>query len=37
LQLKPGAEAEWVFMRLKSGKYGLRCTIAGHSEAGMTG
>lgn len=37
LELKPGAEAEWVFVPLKSGKYGLRCTIAGHSEAGMTG
>jgi uncharacterized cupredoxin-like copper-binding protein len=22
---------------LKSGKYNLRCTIPGHSEAGMTG
>ncbi len=37
LELKPGAEAEWVFVPLKSGKYGLRCTIPGHTEAGMTG
>ena len=37
LELKPGAEAEWVFVPLKSGKYNLRCTIAGHSEAGMKG
>ncbi|MEA5575166.1 plastocyanin/azurin family copper-binding protein [Anabaena sp. UHCC 0451] len=37
LELKPGAEAEWVFIPIKSGKYGLRCTIAGHSEAGMKG
>jgi uncharacterized cupredoxin-like copper-binding protein len=37
LELKPGAEAEWVFVPLKSGKYGLRCTIPGHSEAGMKG
>jgi uncharacterized cupredoxin-like copper-binding protein len=37
LELKPGVEAEWVFVPLKSGKYGLRCTIAGHSEAGMRG
>ncbi|MEH2208908.1 MAG: plastocyanin/azurin family copper-binding protein [Nostoc sp.] len=37
LELKPGAEAEWVFIPLKSGTYGLRCTIPGHTEAGMTG
>lgn len=37
LELKPGAEAEWVFVPMKPGKYGLRCSIAGHTEAGMTG
>ncbi|WP_315791337.1 cupredoxin domain-containing protein [Fischerella sp. JS2] len=37
VELKPGAEAEWVFVPLKPGKYGLRCPIAGHAEAGMTG
>ena len=37
LELKPGAEAEWVFGPRKSGKYALRCTIAGHTEAGMKG
>jgi uncharacterized cupredoxin-like copper-binding protein len=37
LELKPGAEAEWFFVPLKTGKYNLRCTIAGHSEAGMQG
>ncbi|WP_448273098.1 plastocyanin/azurin family copper-binding protein [Nostoc sp. DSM 114160] len=37
LELKPGAEAEWVFVPLKSGTYGLRCTIPGHIEAGMIG
>ncbi|MEH1812871.1 MAG: plastocyanin/azurin family copper-binding protein [Nostoc sp.] len=37
LELKPSAEAEWVFVPLKSGTYGLRCTISGHREAGMTG
>ncbi|MEH1952075.1 MAG: plastocyanin/azurin family copper-binding protein [Nostoc sp.] len=37
LELKPGAEAEWVFVPLKSGTYGLRCTISGHTEAGMIG
>lgn len=37
LELKPGAEAEWVFVPEKSGTYGLRCTISGHAEAGMRG
>lgn len=37
LELKPGAEAEWVFVPLKVGTYGLRCPIRGHTEAGMTG
>ena len=37
LELKPGAEAEWVFVPMKPGKYALRCTIAGHTEAGMKG
>lgn len=37
LELKPGAEAEWVFVPMKPGKYALGCTIAGHTEAGMKG
>lgn len=37
LELKPGAVAEWVFVPLKPGAYQLRCPIAGHTEAGMTG
>lgn len=37
LELKPGAEADWMFVPIKSGTYPLRCTIAGHTEAGMTG
>lgn len=37
LELKPGAEADWVFVPLKSGTYSLRCPIPGHTEAGMTG
>ena len=37
LELKPGAEAEWVFIPQKSGTYELHCSIAGHSEAGMVG
>ena len=37
LKLKPGAMAEWVFVPMKSGTYNLRCTVAGHTEAGMIG
>lgn len=37
VELKPGATAEWVFIPLKSGKYTLRCSVPGHTEAGMTG
>ncbi|MFB2770800.1 cupredoxin domain-containing protein [Pelatocladus sp. BLCC-F211] len=37
IELKPGAEADWVFVPLKPGKYGLHCPIPGHTEAGMTG
>jgi len=37
LELQPGAAAEWVFVPLKPGTYNLRCIIAGHTEAGMTG
>jgi uncharacterized cupredoxin-like copper-binding protein len=37
LELRPGTEADWVFVPLKPGKYNLRCPIAGHTEAGMVG
>ncbi|MFH7024415.1 MAG: cupredoxin domain-containing protein [Heteroscytonema crispum UTEX LB 1556] len=37
VELKPGGEAEWVFVPLKPGSYSLRCPIPGHTEAGMTG
>lgn len=37
LELKPGAEAEWFFVPLKSGTYELHCSVVGHAEAGMTG
>lgn len=37
LELKPGGEAEWVFVPMKPGTYGLHCSIAGHTEAGMVG
>lgn len=37
VELKPGGEAEWIFVPMKPGKYSLRCPIPGHTEAGMTG
>ncbi len=37
LEIKPGAEAEWVFVPQKPGTYELHCSIAGHAEAGMVG
>lgn len=37
LELKPGAIAEWVFIPQKTGIFNLKCTIPGHSEAGMVG
>ncbi|NEQ30440.1 MAG: multicopper oxidase domain-containing protein [Leptolyngbya sp. SIO4C5] len=37
LELKPGAQAEWVFVPMKPGTYELHCSIAGHAEAGMVG
>ena len=37
LELKPAAEAEWVFVPQKPGTYELHCSIAGHAEAGMVG
>ena len=37
VELRPGAELEWVFVPLKVGTYSLRCPIAGHTEAGMVG
>ena len=37
LELKPGGEADWVFVPMKSGQYFLHCPIPGHTEAGMTG
>ena len=37
LELKPKAQADWVFVPMKPGNYQLRCSIAGHTEAGMIG
>lgn len=37
LELRPGTSAEWIFVPVRAGVYNLRCTVAGHTEAGMTG
>lgn len=37
LELRANTEAEWVFVPLRSGTYSLRCTVPGHTEAGMVG
>jgi uncharacterized cupredoxin-like copper-binding protein len=37
LELRPGSRAEWVFVTLRPGDYSLRCTIPGHTKAGMIG
>ncbi len=37
LELRPSTTAEWVLVPMKPGSYALRCTIPGHTEAGMTG
>jgi uncharacterized cupredoxin-like copper-binding protein len=37
LELRPGTRADWVFIPLRAGIYQLRCTVPGHTEAGMVG
>jgi len=37
IEVKPGGEAEWFFVPVKTGSFGLECTIPGHAEAGMVG
>jgi uncharacterized cupredoxin-like copper-binding protein len=37
LELRPGTRADWVFIPLRAGTYQLRCTVPGHTEAGMVG
>jgi uncharacterized cupredoxin-like copper-binding protein len=37
LELRAHTQADWVFIPLRSGTYSLRCTVPGHSEAGMVG
>eukprot|EP00898_Chlorokybus_atmophyticus_P007367 jgi/Chlat1/7631/Chrsp64S07162 len=35
--LKGGASATWILVPMKPGKYPLKCTVKGHTEAGMVG
>jgi uncharacterized cupredoxin-like copper-binding protein len=37
IEIRPGASADWVFVPVRTGEYGLRCTVPGHTEAGMVG
>ncbi|MGK7911109.1 MAG: plastocyanin/azurin family copper-binding protein [Synechococcus sp.] len=37
LELKPGAEADWVFVPERAGEYSLKCIVPGHELAGMVG
>lgn len=37
LELRSDTEADWVFVPVRPGTYNLRCTIPGHTEAGMVG
>ncbi|NJM67931.1 MAG: biphenyl 2,3-dioxygenase [Acaryochloris sp. RU_4_1] len=37
LELRSHTQADWVFIPLRSGTYSLRCTVPGHTEAGMVG
>jgi uncharacterized cupredoxin-like copper-binding protein len=37
LELKPGGDAEWVFVPMKPGTFELHCSVPGHAEVGMTG
>jgi uncharacterized cupredoxin-like copper-binding protein len=37
LELRPSTTAIWLLVPMKSGTYQLRCTIPGHTEAGMAG
>lgn len=38
IEVFPGAAAEWWFVPITTGNFNdLRCTVEGHSEAGMTG
>lgn len=37
IEVKPGGEAEWFFVPVKTGTFHLECTIPGHAEAGMVG
>ncbi len=37
IEVLPGKRAEWWFVPVQAGRFNLRCTIEGHTEAGMIG
>lgn len=37
VELKPGGELTWMLVPIRTGTYQLRCSIPGHTEAGMVG
>lgn len=37
IELKPGGSAAWFLVPVQAGSYALRCTVPGHSQAGMVG
>lgn len=37
LELRAHTQADWVFVPVRAGSYSLRCTVPGHTEAGMVG
>ena len=37
IEVRSHAYADWVFVPVRAGRYDLRCTVAGHTEAGMVG
>lgn len=37
IEVLPGKRAEWWFVPIQTGRFDLRCTIKGHTEAGMIG
>jgi uncharacterized cupredoxin-like copper-binding protein len=37
IEIRPGGSADWVFVPVRPGEYRLRCTVPGHTEAGMVG
>ncbi len=37
IEVRSQAYADWVFVPVRSGHYGLHCVVPGHTEAGMVG